>query len=200
MRILLQGLALAALSACSATTAATDLSRSDAIVTSDERLTLTVADAPTRPGIMFVAGTVVGGQGKVVVSSTRYGSVCATNITAHADVGQRQDHAGRELRGAHCSLYHRLPRHHIPRGNRRLEPGHVRRKCRPHQRRRIRRPRARPARQSRLKPGRRRRRPWLWTLTTATDWPNPWLPGPDTAVLTVESATYILVGSPMRAP
>ena len=86
MRILLQGLALAALSACSATTAATDLSRSDAIVTSDERLTLTVADAPTRPGIMFVAGTVVGGLSKIVVSSTRYGSVCATNITAHADV------------------------------------------------------------------------------------------------------------------
>lgn len=85
MRILFRVLALAALTACSAATA-TEGTRSDSIVTVDDRLTLTVSDAPARPGIMFIAGTVTGGHGNVVVSSTRYGSVCALNVTAHADI------------------------------------------------------------------------------------------------------------------
>jgi hypothetical protein len=54
--------------------------------TSEGQLSLTVSDAPAQPGLLFITGTVEGGQGKVTVRSTRYGSVCATDITAHADV------------------------------------------------------------------------------------------------------------------
>ena len=85
MRLLFRVLALATLSGCSATMT-TEGPRSDSLVTTEGRVTLTVADAPAQPGMMFITGTVVGGQGNVVVSSTRYGSVCATNIAAQADV------------------------------------------------------------------------------------------------------------------
>jgi len=60
------------------------------VISTEGQLTLTVTDAPAQPGIMFITGTVVGGHGNVVVSSTRYGSVCATNIAAHADVASNK--------------------------------------------------------------------------------------------------------------
>ena len=85
MRLLLRMAALAALTACSASNT-TQVARQDVRFSSDDQLTLTVTDAPARPGFMFVAGTITGGQGAVIVSSTRYGSVCSTDITANAAV------------------------------------------------------------------------------------------------------------------
>lgn len=86
MRAALGLAALAAVAACSGTVT-TSPDRADNVrVTSNGQLTLTVSDAPAQPGLLFIIGTVEGGQGKVTARSTRYGSVCATNITAHADV------------------------------------------------------------------------------------------------------------------
>jgi hypothetical protein len=87
MKLLLRMAALAALTACSASNT-TQVARQDARLSSNDQLTLTVTDAPARPGVMFVAGTITGGQGAVTVSSTRYGSVCSTDITANADVAK----------------------------------------------------------------------------------------------------------------
>lgn len=85
MRVVLRVAALTALVACSATVTSSE--RMDNVrFTSEGQLTLTVSDAPAQPGLLFITGTVEGGQGKVTVRSTRYGSVCATDITAHADV------------------------------------------------------------------------------------------------------------------
>ncbi|SRR5512143_1365839 len=86
MRMLLRVLALTALAACSASVTTTDGAPATNLVSSEGQLTLTVSDAPARPGFLFVAGTVTGGQGVVTVASTRYGSTCATSVTAHADV------------------------------------------------------------------------------------------------------------------
>jgi len=83
--MLLRVVALAVLTACSATVTTPDVN-STARFSSNEQLTFTVTDAPAMPGLMFITGTVTGGQGVVTVSSTRYGSVCATNITANAVV------------------------------------------------------------------------------------------------------------------
>lgn len=85
MRMLLRAVAVAALTACSASTTTPDVT-SGARISSNGQLTLTVTDAPAQPGILFITGTITGGQGLVTVSSTRYGSVCATDITAKADV------------------------------------------------------------------------------------------------------------------
>jgi hypothetical protein len=85
MRMVFPVLALAVLSGCSATMT-TEGARSDSLITTEGQLRLAVADAPAQPGMMFITGTIVGGHGNVVVSSTRYGSVCATNIAAHAEV------------------------------------------------------------------------------------------------------------------
>lgn len=92
MRTLLRVVALAAMSACgqrvTAPEAANDppATSKDAISTTDGQLKFTVSDAPARPGVMFIAGTIAGGQGMATVSSTRYGSLCSTNIAGHADV------------------------------------------------------------------------------------------------------------------
>jgi hypothetical protein len=89
MRTLFRVLALAVLSACSSTMTM-EGTRSDSLVTTEGQLTLTVADAPAQAGMMFIIGTVAGGHGKVIASSTRYGSVCATNIAAQADVASNK--------------------------------------------------------------------------------------------------------------
>lgn len=85
MRMLFRMAALAALTACSASST-TQVARQDARLSSSDQLTLTVTDAPARPGLMFIAGTITGGQGGVTISSTRYGSVCSTDINANATV------------------------------------------------------------------------------------------------------------------
>jgi hypothetical protein len=83
---LVRVVALLALAACgSASVTATETQR-DAVRTMNTQLHLTVTDAPAQPGLLFIAGTVTGGPGMVTVSSTRYGSLCTTEITAHADV------------------------------------------------------------------------------------------------------------------
>ena len=81
---------LVAMAACSSSVTMPDRTTpeiaSDEVVTTDGQLRFLVGDNPAQGGMMFIAGTVVGEQGRVVVTSTRYGSVCATNVTAHADV------------------------------------------------------------------------------------------------------------------
>jgi hypothetical protein len=85
-------LTLATLAACGATASTPDAPTgilgppSATIATTEGPLKLMVSDAPARLGFMFIAGTIVGGQGLVTVSSTRYGSLCAMSVTAHADV------------------------------------------------------------------------------------------------------------------
>jgi hypothetical protein len=90
MRTLMCLFAVATLTACSesATTAVPldSTAATQSIVTTDGPLELTVTDAPAQPGFLFITGTVTGGQAMVTVSSTRYGSLCSTAITAHADV------------------------------------------------------------------------------------------------------------------
>ena len=82
--------ALAALAACSAPVTVPNTSpvttNDDALVTTDGQLKLTVTDTVAQPGMLFITGTIVGGKGMVTVSSTRYGSMCSTAITAHADI------------------------------------------------------------------------------------------------------------------
>ncbi|MEP6617946.1 MAG: hypothetical protein ABJE47_01475 [bacterium] len=56
------------------------------IVTTDGPLKLSVVDAPAQPGVLFIAAAVTGGATSVTVKSTRYGSMCSTAVTAHADV------------------------------------------------------------------------------------------------------------------
>ena len=85
MRMLFRMAALAALTACSASNT-TQVARQDVRLSSSDQLTFTVTDAPARPGVMFIAGTITGGQGVVTVSSTRYGSICSTDVTANATV------------------------------------------------------------------------------------------------------------------
>jgi hypothetical protein len=89
MRTIFRVVTLAALAACSATVTVPNTSpvtSNDALVTTDGQLKLTVTDTVAQPGMLFITGTIVGGQGMVTVASTRYGSLCATTITAHADV------------------------------------------------------------------------------------------------------------------
>lgn len=122
MRILFRVVALAALTACSAAVT-TEGTRSDSLVTTEGQLTLTVTDAPANPGIMFIAGTVTGGHGKVIVSSTRYGSVCATDVAAHADVGTGKITltVTYSTRAAFCTADIRAITYHAEIGS--LEPG-----------------------------------------------------------------------------
>lgn len=77
--------ALLALAACSAAVTTPDTSV-DRVVTVEGPLTLTVSDAPAQPGVLFVAGAVAASPGAVMMTSTRYGSVCSTAIAAHATV------------------------------------------------------------------------------------------------------------------
>lgn len=89
MRTLLRLVTLAALAACSASVTVPNTSpvtNTEALVTTDGPLKFTVSDTVAQPGMLFITGTVVGGRGMVTVSSTRYGSMCSTAITAHADV------------------------------------------------------------------------------------------------------------------
>lgn len=92
MRNVIRLMALVALAGCSAGVMRPDSANdplgvsNDAISTTDGPLKLTVSDTTFRPGVMFTAGSIAGGQGTVTVMSTRYGSLCSTSITAHADV------------------------------------------------------------------------------------------------------------------
>lgn len=48
-------------------------------------LRLELVDSPTVPGIMFALPSVTGGDGKIVVENTRYGSLCVFAVDGHAD-------------------------------------------------------------------------------------------------------------------
>ena len=86
MRKLLGTLAMVMLAACSSGITTPATTTTDALVTTEGPLKLTVSDAPVQPGLLFVTGSVVGGPAMVTVASTRYGSVCSTAVVAHATV------------------------------------------------------------------------------------------------------------------
>ncbi len=85
MRTYLAVLTLAALAACS-DGAVTLQPAQDRLGSGGQQLSFSASDAPAQPGILFIAGDVVGGQGTVTFTRTQYGSVCRNELTAHADV------------------------------------------------------------------------------------------------------------------
>ena len=85
MRALPAMLALAAVAACS-DSVTTLQARQDRSVSGAQQLSFTVTDAPAQPGILFIAGNATGGRGSVTFTRTQYGSLCASELTAHADV------------------------------------------------------------------------------------------------------------------
>ena len=85
MRTLLGAVSVALLAACG--DGATPLQPSQKDRTpSQPQMSFAVTDDPATPGFLYVAGTVTGGLGTVSITSTRYGSVCADDVTATDDV------------------------------------------------------------------------------------------------------------------
>jgi hypothetical protein len=73
--------------ACSVSTrTATEAADSNRQVSVAEPLTLTVTDAPARPGMLWARPLVTGAAGSVSVRSTRYGSVCRYETHGQASV------------------------------------------------------------------------------------------------------------------
>ena len=85
MRTMLIAVSAALLAACGDGTKALQPSQKDR-TPSQPQLSFTVTDDPAPPGIMFTAGKIVGGSGTVTIESTRYGSVCADDVTAIDDI------------------------------------------------------------------------------------------------------------------
>ena len=81
--ILTLTLALAPTLACSDSTG---VRNSDQIVTVDGALTMTVSDQPASPGILWALPNVTTSVGALTVEQTQYGSLCADDVTGHADV------------------------------------------------------------------------------------------------------------------
>jgi hypothetical protein len=85
MRTLLGLVSLAVLAACSDSATTVQQSRKDRVQT-ESQLSFTVTDDPAEPGLMFTAGNVAGGLGTLTFTSTRYGSVCADEVTARDEI------------------------------------------------------------------------------------------------------------------
>lgn len=85
MRTLFGLAAFALLAGCSDSTTTVQSSQKDRF-SSEPQLFFTTTDDPAAPGLMFTAGTVSGGLGTMTVTSTRYGSVCADEVTARDEV------------------------------------------------------------------------------------------------------------------
>jgi hypothetical protein len=85
MRTLFGLAALALLAGCSDSTTTVQSSQKDRF-SSEPQLFFTTTDDPAPPGLMFTAGTVSGGLGTMTIMSTRYGSVCADDVTARDEV------------------------------------------------------------------------------------------------------------------
>jgi hypothetical protein len=85
MRTLLGLVSLAVLAACSDSGTTVQPAQKDRFPT-EPQLSFTVTDDPAMPGLMFTAGKVVGGLGTLTFTSTRYGSVCADDVTARDEI------------------------------------------------------------------------------------------------------------------
>jgi len=85
-RILLSSL-LVALVACSGTSLSAPTG--DPLVSVAGPLTFTVRDTPALPGVAWIAPTAEGTRGAVTAYAIRYGSLCATAVSAHADIAAR---------------------------------------------------------------------------------------------------------------
>lgn len=83
MKVHLLAGALIVAAACSS---ASDLSSPNNDVAIDGPLRFTLTDAPTSPGVLFISANATGGTGALTITSTRYGSLCATAVSAHADL------------------------------------------------------------------------------------------------------------------
>lgn len=81
MRRILPLIALLSLACSTAITTSPDEE-----VTVDGPLRLAVSDAPAMMGVMYALPNVTTDRSTVIVTNTRYGSLCATAITGHADV------------------------------------------------------------------------------------------------------------------
>jgi hypothetical protein len=78
-------LALLAALGCSSSSAST-APEGDRVVIVDGRLTLTVSDFSTNGGVLWIAPTAEGARGAVTARAIRYGSLCASAVTGHAEV------------------------------------------------------------------------------------------------------------------
>ncbi|HSQ30212.1 MAG TPA: hypothetical protein VLN49_10195 [Gemmatimonadaceae bacterium] len=85
MRTLLGLVSLALLAACSDSGTTVQASLKDRSPAASQ-LSFTVTDDPAEPGLMFTAGKVAGGLGTLTFTSTRYGSVCADDVTARDEI------------------------------------------------------------------------------------------------------------------
>jgi hypothetical protein len=85
MRTLLGLVSLAVLAACSDSGTTVQPAHKDRIA-AEPQLSFTVTDDPAQPGLMFTAGSVVGGLGTLTFTSTRYGSVCTNEVTARDEI------------------------------------------------------------------------------------------------------------------